>query len=96
MKIYGNVKKQSADYFVVEYTEYRNGKKVSCGSEDFSQARYSSIPRYEIRVWDGQAFNRGGQRLFKHHDLIKTTGKPKDLKQIFAYLGKAVSVIKWP
>lgn len=96
MKIYGEIKKLSDDYFEVAYNEYRYGIRIRAGKEDFSPVRLACIPRYEIRFWDGKTYNRGGNRVFEFYDLIRTTGTPKELKTVFAHLGEAIAVHKYP
>ena len=49
------------------YTEYDfTGKAINKGSEDFSFQRWDrGTAYYEIWTWDGQKFNKGGNRWFE-------------------------------
>lgn len=96
MKIYGTVRKINDDYYEVPYTEYRDGRKVGIGTEDFDRIRYYRyVKRYIIRVWDGVSRYKSGNRVYEETNYdIETNGMPKDLKPLFAHLGADVRFIR--
>lgn len=91
MKIYGGKRKISEDYMEVKFTEYGpHGECIRTGIEDFSPARWASVPVYEIWTWDGVTRNSGGRRWFNLAQSIRTTGAPAEIKR--AYIAARESI----
>jgi hypothetical protein len=65
----------------VAYTEYDcNGEKVLKGSEDFSNERYYGLKMYRVWTWDGEKYNKGGNRWFEVQ--LAVTINPKDRRKL--------------
>ena len=51
--------------YEVPYKEFNlDGRKVRCGTEDFSDSRIHCLRHYNIWLWDGMTTGNVGQRLF--------------------------------
>lgn len=72
--------------YEVAYKEYdADGDKVAIGTEDFSRERYNNLKYYRIFTWDGEKYNKGGNRWFEESLMVKIDRKDrKILKELAA------------
>jgi hypothetical protein len=69
----------------VEYKEYRENGELKCtGTEDFSPIRWNKRKQRWIWTWDGQKYNKGGNRRFDEQGMIQYAGDAGVLKKVLA------------